>query len=499
MEQIQLDNVRNFWSLNYEDRWCLYRYWRQRYINELEDDFVRQAELCEDAMKMYKEAKIKEDGFILQQADIIGMTTTCAVRYQPVLQEIGPRIIIVEEAAEILESHVITTLSEHCQHLILIGDHEQLRPNPATYTLAKDYKLDISLFERMVNNGIQCDCLEEQHRMRPEISMLLQHIYRNLRDHESLAEYEHIRGVGSNIFFIDHTQEELPDADQKSHLNKHEARYVAALCKYLLRQGYSPNQITVLTTYYGQLFCLNNMMTTSDFNGVKVTVVDNYQGEEKDIILLSLVRSNREGRIGFLKISNRICVALSRAKKGFYVIGNFSFLARHSELWRNIVETLKTEKRLGEALTLHCQNHLNDGFKAVFAQDFKTFAPEGGCKKDCKTRCKFPMTRTLPICGHTVTLKCCDDIAGVKCPMPYKQRWSCGHVCQRSCGEMHTTTCLEVLEEILECGHKIHIQCYESKFKEICTEKCTLPLTCGHTRHKMCGKSMITINIARRQ
>ncbi|KAK3589664.1 hypothetical protein CHS0354_015168 [Potamilus streckersoni] len=562
MEQKQVDNVVNVWELGYKDRWRLYRYWRQLYINALEEDFVRHAKLYEDVMKIYKEARMKEDRFVLQRADIIGMTTTCAARYQPVLQKVGPRIIIVEEAAEVLESHVITTLSEHCQHLILIGDHQQLRPNPTTYTLAKDYKLDISLFERMVNNGIQCDCLEEQHRMRPEISMLLLHIYRNLRDHVSVADYEHIKGVGSDIFFIDHNQEELDDADQKSHLNEHEARYVAALCKYLLRQGYSPNQITVLTTYSGQLFCLRKMMPKSDFDGVKVTVVDNYQGEENDIILLSLVRSNREGKIGFLKISNRICVALSRARKGFYVIGNFGFLTRHSELWQDIIETLEKEERLGKALNLYCQNHPNDGFKAADAHDFEKFAPEGGCKKECKTllkcghfcqrlchpddrnhenykckepcerlcerghsckkrcyqdckcmvkvakempecsheqyipcymnpedfECKFPVSRTVPICGHTVTIECREDTLGVKCSMPCEKRLSCGHVCQNRCGEMHTTNCLEEVDEILECGHKAHIHCYMSKSEIICKEKCTRRLTCGHTCHKLCGE-----------
>jgi superfamily I DNA and/or RNA helicase len=54
---------------------------------------------------------------------------------------------------------------------------------------------------------------------------------------------------------------------------------------------------------------------------VRITVVDNFQGEENDIILLSLVRSNKEARIGFLKIENRVCVALSRAKMGLYIIG----------------------------------------------------------------------------------------------------------------------------------------------------------------------------------
>ncbi|KAK3589661.1 hypothetical protein CHS0354_015165 [Potamilus streckersoni] len=562
MGQEQVDNVVNVWELDYKDRWRLYIHWRQLYLNALEEDFVRQANLCEEVMRVYKETKMREDEFVLQHAHIIGMTTTCAARYQSVLQKIGPRIIIVEEAAEVLESHIITTLSEHCQHLILIGDHEQLRPNPTTYTLAKDYKLDISLFERMVNNGIQCDCLEEQHRMRPEISMLLRHIYPNLRDHESVSEYEHIRGVGSDIFFIDHNQEELDDADQKSRLNEHEARYVAALCKYLLRQGYSPNQITVLTTYSGQLFCLRKMMPKSDFDGVKVTVVDNYQGEENDIILLSLVRSNREGKIGFLKISNRICVALSRAKKGFYVIGNFSFLTRHSELWKNIIETLKKEKRLENVLTLYCQNHPDDdGFKASDAHDFEIFSPEGGCKKECKARlkcghvcnrlchpddrdhekfrckkpceklcerghsckkqcyqhckcmvtvakempecnheqyipcylnpadfkCKFPVSRTLPICQHTVTVECGKNLFDLRCPMPCEKRLSCGHACQRLCGEMHTS-CLEIVEKILERGHKLRRQWSKSESKIVCREKCTRPLICGHICQKICGE-----------
>ena len=57
--------------------------------------------------------------------------------------------------------------------------------------------------------------------------------------------------------------------------------------------------------------------------GVHVTAVDNYQGEENDVIILSLVRSNQEGSVGFLGTDNRVCVALSRARNGFYAFGNF--------------------------------------------------------------------------------------------------------------------------------------------------------------------------------
>ena len=102
------------------------------------------------------------------------------------------------------------------------------------------------------------------------------------------------------------------------------------------------------------------------------------------------MRSNEEGKIGFLKIENRICVALSRAKKGFYCIGNLSMMAEQSELWSGIVEDMRAQGNVGEALTLTCQNHPNNKIQASCDQDFRK-APEGGCQLPCNTRLD---------CGH---------------------------------------------------------------------------------------------------
>ena len=92
----------------------------------------------------------------------------------------------------------------------------------------------------------------------------------------------------------------------RSRSNEHEAKFVAALCRYLILQGYEREQITVLTAYTGQLVQLKKEMPTDFFRGVRVCAVDNFQGEENDIILLSLVRSNEEGKIGFLQTENRV-------------------------------------------------------------------------------------------------------------------------------------------------------------------------------------------------
>lgn len=127
----------------------------------------------------------------------------------------------------------------------------------------------------------------------------------------------------------------------RSRSNIHEAKYLAALCRYFIQQGYKRQQITILTMYTGQLIQLKKEMPRDFFSGVRVCAVDNFQGEENDIILLSLVRSNEEGNIGFLRIHNRVCVALSRAKQGFYCIGNMDLMCEKEKLWKNIIDDMQ--------------------------------------------------------------------------------------------------------------------------------------------------------------
>lgn len=82
---------------------------------------------------------------------------------------------------------------------------------------------------------------------------------------------------------------------------------------------------------------------------MRITTVDNYQGEESRIIILSLVRSNIKSKIGFLSRDNRICVALSRAKEGLYAIGNLTLLARVSPTWQKICAILEENNCIGDS------------------------------------------------------------------------------------------------------------------------------------------------------
>ena len=394
---------------------------------------------------------------------------------------------MVEEAAEVLEAHIITSLTKGCQHLILIGDHQQLRPKPAVYELAKKYKLDVSLFERMMKVGIHCERLSVQHRMRPEIAALMKHIYDDLGNHESVEKYEDVKGMKKNMFFIDHCHLEYSSDGTHSHANEHEATFLVALCRYLLQQGYSYNQITLLTTYTGQMFAIRECLQAAkseELKRVRLTTVDNFQGEESEIILLSLVRSNKDEKVGFISDVNRPCVALSRAKKGLYCIGNFALLSKHSKIWGKIVPDLKKGGNIGNALPLVCQIH-HDEIMAETAEDFRDKAPDGGCQRPCEVRLE---------CGHGCKRLCHSydtEHLEYRCGEPCAKKIErCDHDCPKLCYQKCETDCSELVEKTLpSCGHKQTVRCGKDSSRVRCTEQCDKILpNCSHRCQSRCGE-----------
>lgn len=470
-------------SLSTNNRWRLYRKWVDHRCKELEQETKLDLVKIENACFRRSELELQKDKKVMQNATIIGMTTTCAAKYHAILNEVKPRIVIIEEAAEVFETHIIACLNSACDQIILIGDHKQLRPTPATYELAAKYHLDVSLFERMVDNGIHCDCLQIQHRMRPMISKVVRKIYPDLIDHETVESYDNIGGIAENMYFVSHDHDEFYNEEQKSYSNQHEAMFVIALSRYIIQQGYKPSKITILTTYKGQLFLLKNLLKKENFchQNLVVTVVDNYQGEENDIVILSLVRSNKEGKTGFLTKANRICVALSRAKKGLYMIGNISKLAKASSLWKYILTDLTKDKLIGDSLPLYCQNHSEEKVFASSYEDFK-LAPEGGCQKTCDYRLN---------CGHVCEKKCHVLDSGhqnIICRKPCIRKCKNGHRCIKRCNETCGKCTVKIIET-LKCGHIKAVACHVDLEHYNCDSVCNKQLECGHTCQKQCAEN----------
>ncbi|PAA76165.1 hypothetical protein BOX15_Mlig008686g1 [Macrostomum lignano] len=536
MPEQEAREIVHIWSLDENSRWQLYRRWRKLYL-------LQQGEKIEQLKREYNqvraqltEAVYECDRRVFEASRLVAMTTTGAARYRRVLRQVQPKIVIVEEAAEVLESHVLASLSPGCQHLVLIGDHKQLKPNPAVYELAKKYNLDVSLFERLVNNRVHYDTLVYQHRMRPEIAKLMQHIYPGLQDHVSVLTYPDVMGMSSNLFFMNHKQHEDYVEEMRSRSNQFESEMVVQLACHLVKQGYSQSQITVLTLYSGQLLSIKRLIPKFPLmRGVRVCVCDNYQGEENDIIILSLVRSNDDFDIGFLKTENRVCVALSRAKRGLYAVGNFDLLAESSRLWRRMVDTVAHEPGCyGDALRLACQNHPDEpSIEIREPADFRK-SPEGGCNKPCGQRmpcghvckkachptdkehaeviCKMPCPKScskghpcpkrcheqckctvrepkrIPKCGHTQMVECWMPAEKFTCQEPCTLVLDCGHLCSRKCGEPHSYQCLARVERRLPCQHMASIACSEnSELFSRCQQPCGAELACGHRCKGRCG------------
>lgn len=478
----------NLWRLNQAQRISLYNYWvfcfkadKDSIINQLKQQY----DACSNSLQ---ELRLQEDRSIMQNAYIVAMTTTGSARYHTILRDIGPRIVIVEEAAEVFEAHIVASLSKHCEHLILIGDHVQLRPKPNVYDLEKNFNLGVSMFERLLLNKIPHVTLKCQRRMRPEISVLMKHFYkRKIHDHESVINRDNILGIKKNIFFVAHTNAEDNYEEGKSKINKFEAQYLVKLCKFLIKQGYLPSQITILTTYLGQMFHIKTVLNGEKVKEVRVYTVDNYQGEENDIILLSLVRSNDKEKIGFLSIENRICVAFSRARLGFYCIGNFNLLNKTSiqlkTKWAEIIQGLKERDSISTGLHLTCGIHPRNDLIACNPADFNK-RPEGGCDVPCEYR--------LP-CGHACSLFCHlydSNHERIVCSKNCEKKKLCGHLCKMTCGhkiDCNERDCTENVIKRLACGHDRLAPCFKQPSQIICLSPCQRALSCGHKCNKKCS------------
>ena len=537
----QVKSINDPMGLTLQERWSLYKYLVNQYHDRSKSRLIPVAKKYDECCKKIKELDQLKDEIYLRESEIIAMTTTCAARYRQALGRIKPKIVIIEEAAEVLEAHVITSLTEEAEHVILIGDHKQLKPKPTVYKLAKDYNLELSLFERMIRNGMDCHCLDTQHRMRPEIASLLQDIYPNLQNHSSVLEYPDVKGISSNLFFISHKYQEADNTELKSKLNQHEAEYIVALCWYLLLQGYAPTQITVLTLYTGQLLHLKNLMPKKKFEGVRVTAVDNYQGEENDIVLLSLVRSNDEESIGFVGTENRVCVSLSRAKHGLFVIGNMELMAERNATWKRIVARAAAKNQVGQSLRLYCRNHPETYIDATKGTDFNA-APEGGCNRQCNYRlkcghvcqkachpydeehlkvkckricekmicenshrcvkechygyecgpCMMPMNKLIPVCNHQQDVPCHQDPSTFQCLEKVEKMLQCGHKKYVPCHMKNNEDlyCLVECDEMLECGHICKgtcSGCHQGRLHKKCQEKCKRLLICAHLCKESCS------------
>ncbi|KAL8813625.1 MAG: hypothetical protein Q9200_000107 [Gallowayella weberi] len=394
----------DLWTIAPESRGPLYRHMQQR-IKENMTGKMRQ--LVKEYDKRAVDLKIGKwevDTNFLRESNIIGCTTTGLSKYRALLHSLQPKIVLIEEAAEVLEAQVTAACFDSLEHLILVGDHQQLRARCNERELeGKPWFLDVSMFERLVRNHVGFTQLIRQRRMHAEIRRGLIPIYPDLEDHPSVELRAPVPGMGSmSTYFFSHAWPEDTD-NLMSKVNRTEAVMVVGLFNYLVNNGMKTKDITVLTFYNGQRkLILSALRQHPNMQGeaFKVVTVDSYQGEENAVILLSLVRSNWMNQIGFLSIANRVCVALSRAQRGFYIFGDARLLSKQSQLWFKIVQAMNQKPRRvgvreGAPLDSYIWSWLIDDTDPDELNE--NFA---GCKKPCYTRTRT-FSATNPAFGSS--------------------------------------------------------------------------------------------------
>ena len=260
-------DVAHVWAMKELDRNVLLSKWQDEILKLKAEELTKAGMRFNEVVTEMDELQLAKDGEVIRGKRIVACTTTAAAKYSHIIQNADIDVVLVEEAGEILESHVLTALGPRTNQMILIGDHQQLRPKINKYTLMVEkgdgYDLNRSLFERLVLKGYPHETLTKQHRMRPEIARLVRDLtYPDLEDAPRTLGRDDIKGLQDNVVFINHSYPELTFneiADRKdmnatsSKKNIYEVHMILQCVKYLAQQGYGTEELVILTPYLAQL------------------------------------------------------------------------------------------------------------------------------------------------------------------------------------------------------------------------------------------------------
>jgi ATP-dependent RNA/DNA helicase IGHMBP2 len=278
---------------------------------------------------------------LLNKADVICCTLVGASH--PVLKGRRYKTVFIDEAAQALEPACWIPILR-TQRVVFAGDHCQLPPTIKSAEAARS-GLAVTLFEKGISkHPATSSLLTVQYRMNENIMEFPSKWFYNNRlvAHES-AKNGLLRPYESPVDFVDTAgagYDESQDPETLSRFNDEEAQLTMQMIEKLIEEvglnDWVEERITIgiITPYRAQVDHLQKLAGSSlalETLGKLVTIntVDAFQGQERDVIVISLVRSNGKGEVGFLGDIRRTNVAMTRAKKKLIVIGDSATLGSH--------------------------------------------------------------------------------------------------------------------------------------------------------------------------
>lgn len=279
---------------------------------------------------------------LLDTADVVLATTTGAG--DPVLQGRTFDLAVVDEAAQAFEAATWLPLLRS-KKAVLAGDHCQLPPTVQSSDAAAA-GLATTLFERLAkppHGAALARMLTTQYRMHEAIQGWSCATFYDgalkpaaaVRGHllHDLPDVVRTELTETPLLFVDTAGcgfDETEGEDDGSRHNPGEAAVVAAIVNQLLEAGVHKEHIAVITPYSAQVRALRERL--GGHEGLEIGTVDGLQGREKEAVVVSLVRSNERGEVGFLAELRRLNVAVTRARRHLCVVGDSATLAAHAGL-----------------------------------------------------------------------------------------------------------------------------------------------------------------------
>ncbi len=311
--------------------------WEER--NEMRDEVNR----LRDDIRDLKAQIFKQ---VWNAADVVVAThTVCG---DPLIRAKAFDWAILDEATQGIEPATWIPIL-HGGKVILAGDHCQLPPTVFRSPRPGERGLGFTLFERLhsILGPKSKVRLERQYRMHEHI---MDFSSRKFYDSALIADssvaghaLKDLPGMKAGGFdeapaiFLDTAgldYEEEAEEGTGSRSNPHEAKLVVRELKRLLDAGMDPGDIAVISPYSAQVKLLTSMILGDQgdpgaLGTLEIDSVDAFQGREKEAVIVSLVRSNREGELGFLKDTRRMNVAMTRAKRKLIMVGDSATLSNH--------------------------------------------------------------------------------------------------------------------------------------------------------------------------
>lgn len=250
--------------------------------------------------------------------------------------------VFIDEAAQALEPASWVPILKS-NRVIFAGDHCQLPPTIKSFEAARA-GLEVTLFEKAIQRNQADTMLREQYRMHEDIMNFSSRLfYKDQLIANEMVKKWKVYSEDQTVEFIDTAGcgyfEEI-DPETKSSFNTEEADLLFKhLTQYLtqlnaMEKSGELSSVGIISPYKAQVISMQEQLASMELaeataNKIAVNTVDSFQGQERDVIYISLVRSNENGEIGFLADTRRMNVALTRARKKLVVIGDSATIGQH--------------------------------------------------------------------------------------------------------------------------------------------------------------------------